>query len=375
MMKSKELGDIDILSIHDAHLGHDNTTALEIIGALQHALPDTSPRWATLDYFVVPGDLFDRLLHLPHHGVPAIRAELRRWLTLAQYHGFAIRILEGTPSHDWKQSGMFASVAFEMGFTGDLKYFDRLCVEITSKGHSFLYVPDEWRADNEQTYNEAVDAIRGAGLTQVDFCLFHGQFEYQFPELNLPSHNSTKWQELIRHYLFAGHIHKPSRMGKILVAGSFDRLCHGEEHPKGYYNVRVSANGDDIVEWVENTRAKIYITLDCREQTPETLRDFVVPQLANLPNGSGVRLRGSRSLGLMTFIKHMDGEFSQFRWATKVDSEILAKRVMRPEQIQKFTPITLTKDNLGELIEARLAARGLPADVHKKALELLRGYR
>lgn len=372
--KSKEPGDINVLSIHDAHLGHDNTTTMEIINGLKKTLPDDSPLWKALDYLAIPGDLFDRLLHLPHHGVPIIRAELRRWLTLAEYHGFAVRVLEGTPSHDWKQSKMIESVAHEMGFKGDLKYFDRLCVEITPKGHSFLYVPDEWRADNEQTFNEAVDAIRGAGLQQVDFCLFHGQFEYQFPDLNLPCHDSTRWQTLIRHYLFAGHIHKPSRLGKILVAGSFDRLCHGEEHPKGFYYVQVRPQSEDIVQWIENPYAKIYVTIDCRKQEPDTLREFVIPQIEKLPQGSGVRLWGTRSLGLLTFIKHLDGEYPQYRWSTKVDSEILAKRVMRPEEIQKFTPITLTKDNLSEMISERLIQRGLPADVLAKAQELLRGY-
>lgn len=366
---------INIASFHDVHLGHDNTTTAEIITGLQTALPDNDPFLKTLDYLVFPGDLFDRLLHLPNHGVPAIRAEIRRWLQLAEFHGFIPMILEGTPSHDWRQSKMIESVATEMGFKGEYYYVDRLAVITTSKGHSFLFVPDEWRANNEKTYQEAVEAIAGYGLTQVDFCLFHGQFEYQFPDLPLPCHDSTRWQKLVRHYLFAGHIHKHSRNGNILVAGSFDRLCHGEEKPKGHLRVTVNPDGNDVVTFVENPLAKIYNTYDVRELDIEAVYALAAEKANGLPVGSFIRLWGTRSQGLKQLIKTLESDFPQYRWSIKLEKPAMEMvSVIEPtlEDDQPRESKQLTREVMFEEITHRLLARKLDSEIHEKAMKLAR---
>jgi hypothetical protein len=372
-------GETNILSLHDAHLGHDNTTSAEIIDAWRTAMPDDDAFLKTLDYFFIPGDLFDRLLHLPNHGVPLIRMELRRWLTLAEFYGFGIFVLEGTPSHDWKQSKMIESVAVEMGFKGELRYVDRLCVERTRKGDTLLFVPDEWKANHHETYLEAQAAIQAFGLEQVDYCLFHGQFEYQFPELSLPCHNSDDWQKLVKHYLFAGHIHKPSIHGKILVAGSFDRLRHNEEHPKGHLRVTVREHGEDTVTFVENKRAKVYLTENVKDVPIEHIFEHMVDFAQQFPLGSFLRMSGLRSQGLKAICKLLEKLHPQYRWSIVTEGKSAAdlhNRNIDPIDVRDDTPVVqraqLTKPVMFDEIVARLPTRGLDAETCEIALRMAR---
>ena len=368
---------INVVSFHDVHYGHDSTTTAEVVNSMQIAFPDTDPFIKELDYLFYPGDVFDRLLHLPNHGVPLIRAEFRRQFHLAERYGFIPMILEGTPSHDWKQSNMIRSVVEEMGYTGEYYYIDHLAVITTSKGHTFLFVPDEWRANNEKTYLEALEAISAAGLKQVDFILFHGQFDYQIKELSLtlPCHDSEKWQKLARHYIFAGHIHKPSQHGKILVAGSFERLRHREEHPKGHLRVTVTGDGNDVITFVENKLAKTYNTYDVRGMEPHDIYKFAVEKAMGLRMGSFLRLWGTRSQGLKGLVKSLEKDYGQYRWSIKLEKSPNDVAPVAPEAVEEDGPREskrLTRDVMLEEILERLPKRGLPDNVIEKAIAVAR---
>lgn len=362
--------DTTIASFHDVHFGHPNTRYDNIIRGMEKDICATDPFIRNLTYLFYPGDVFDRLLILPEQGIPAIRREFRRQLEICQAYGISVRVLEGTPSHDWHQSKLIMSVAEEMGFTGDLKYIDTLCVEITPKGHSILYIPDEWRTDLQQTYLEALEAIKVAGLERVDYCLFHGQFTHQFPpEWQVGCHDADAWQSLVKHYLFAGHIHTPSRKGKILVAGSYDRLRHGEEHPKGHYRVTVKTDGDDIIEFVENKEAKIYLTLDVSGQSVESIYGYVESKIHGLPVNSFIRLSGNRDQSLRMVKKALSDNYPEYRWDI-----IFEKTKKQPRTVSlDSTPIQKTTVTLGALEDAillRLEQSGLSPQVIDHAKQL-----
>lgn len=313
---------IKIISLPDVHLGHDTTTSIEIIAGLEIAVSESDPFLRELDYLLYPGDLFDRLLVLPNQYLPSVRAELRRQLYLAEKYDFEIIILEGTPAHDWKQSKLFIDIAKEIGFTGNIRYVSTLTVETSSKGHTFLFVPDEWRSDNNKTYREAVDAIKMAGLEKVDFIMLHGQFEYQFPDfLGIACHDSKAWQKLVNHYLFCGHIHTPSHYGKIIFSGSFDRLRHNEEHPKGHYRVTIHPDKPDEIVFVVNELAKDYVSIDCAGMTVENIIEAAGAVSSGLRFGSYIRLVGDKSTGLKELLKVIDREYPQYRWSVKATSD------------------------------------------------------
>ena len=59
-----------------------------------------------------------------------------------------------------------------------------------------------------------------------------------------------------------GHIHRPSHRANIYYCGSFDRMVHGEEEPKGFYTFTYQNKW--ISKFHENTDAYKFITI-----TPE----------------------------------------------------------------------------------------------------------
>ena len=63
--------------------------------------------------------------------------------------------------------------------------------------------------------------------------------------------------------IFIGHVHKSSQYGRIIAQGSFDRLSHGEEDPKGHMRATRKTDGTHDIVFIENKKAKKYITISC----------------------------------------------------------------------------------------------------------------
>lgn len=100
---------------------------------------------------------------------------------------------------------------------------------------------------------------------KVDFIIGHNQFGYQFQEhlrAKISHLREEDWDSMINYNAFFGHVHKRSHYGKIQVAGSFDRLAHGEEAPKGFLDVTYFETGEREVRFIENTQAELYQTIE-----------------------------------------------------------------------------------------------------------------
>ena len=134
--------DLRIAEFGDVHLVHPNTRTSHILTALRLAFPDT-PATADLDLIILAGDLFDRQLSLPNQEVYAIKQWMLQFLLMCQQHGIVLRVLEGTPSHDWRQSHLWIQVAEIAGLTVDVQHVTTLSIErIDSLGIDVLYIPD-----------------------------------------------------------------------------------------------------------------------------------------------------------------------------------------------------------------------------------------
>lgn len=327
------------------------------------------------DMLVIPGDLLDHILHFNDH-------EKIRWimlfghtlLSMCKKHDITLRVLEGTPAHDRKQSKYLEHLMmlFDSVEGLDFKYVEELSIEYIEKFNiHILYVPDEWNHDVYVTYNDAFNLMNQYGLQQVDFCFLHGAFNYQIDKsLNPKAHSEDLWSSLVKYYLFAGHVHYRSQYKNIIVPGSFDRLAHGEEDDKGWVECILHNEQEHELIFHVNQNAAKYITLDVRNQSTEAIIEQVDNLVATLPERSYIRLyvhsRDEIKDGLETIKKRHHA----YNFSLKVDE---GKKQKEKKHLQlvvnEFKAIDLTKENLPRLIEERLS--GLSQEELQRVLTYL----
>ena len=372
-MMTSNHSDINIASISDIHLAHPRTNTYHIIQNLRKAFPDNEET-AKLDLLLFAGDVFDRLMKLPQDEVDAIQEWIGDLLRICVKHNIIVRVLEGTPSHDWRQSKQFVNINATLDVPADLKYVETLSIEVIEKlgNLSVLYVPDEWNADASVTLSQVRELMGIHGLDKVDIGCMHGSFDYQLPIESIKNHDSKTYLSLVRHYIVIGHVHIRSEMSLeaftsvILAQGSFDRLSHGEEAPKGHYRMCISRSGNR--HWfVENETARLYVTLECRNQSLDDVFALLV-KYENSPDLSSFRLLLSRGGTVYHGIKELRKRFPQFRITTQQDelkkAEVVNLSDARPVARK---PITITPTNINHLVAAKMAELG--PDLHGESVQ------
>ncbi|MCY1340018.1 hypothetical protein D9M68_19950 [compost metagenome] len=351
--------DVCIAFISDIHLAHPRTDTYHIIANLRKAFPDDEET-GKLDILFLAGDVFDRLMNLPQVEVDAIQDWITDLLRICVKRDIMVRVLEGTPSHDWRQSKQFVNVNNSLGTPADLRYVDTLSIEIMEKfgGMSVLYVPDEWNADASVTWKQVNELLAIHGLERVDVACMHGSFDYQLPIESVKNHDSDKYMSIVNHYIGIGHVHiRTEKGGKILAQGSFDRLSMGEENAKGHYRARISSKGNR--HWfVENTGARIYKTLDCRTLSVDETIELLI-EYENEPDGSNFRLLIARGGAVQHGIKDLRKRFPQFRIVTHMDElKEQEKQSLVQDKQPTVKPISITPTNIAHLILDRIKKQG-----------------
>ena len=124
----KSPGNFRFLSVGDIHLGHHQTSTESIIRNLDYYLTNEVVL-KDVDLLIITGDLFDRLLHNADDNVTLIQRWITRLLYKCSYLNVAIRVLEGTPSHDRGQSRFFAEQQKNADIQVDLHYATTLSIE------------------------------------------------------------------------------------------------------------------------------------------------------------------------------------------------------------------------------------------------------
>jgi hypothetical protein len=117
-------------------------------------------------------------------------------------------------------------------------------------------------------------------------------FDYQQPEgiRVAEAHDSAAYMSFTRHFIFIGHVHTHSVVGNAIAQGSFDRLKHGEEEPKGFVIAYIDEDNGDHVFFVENTKARIYKTVQCYKMDLESTLRYIEEVTTPLPGDSAVRI-------------------------------------------------------------------------------------
>ena len=268
----------------DDHLGHVKTPTSHIANSfIKHVLCQLNK---DADALFIAGDLFDRLLDLNSKEAQIIIKFINYLLEYCYVNNILLRVLEGTPSHDWQQSQTLVELNEIRGDRKcDLKYHKVLDIEYIDRINKYvLYIPDEWTNSHSDMERQIKEKLNAYNITKVDIAILHGQFAYQFA--GRPYHGFHYREEyflnLVSGFIHVGHYHVYNPMDRILPNGSLERLAHGEEDPKGYIVVN-----DDTYTFIENTDAWIYKTLNI---TAATTLERLDKQIAKYPHGSYIRL-------------------------------------------------------------------------------------
>lgn len=366
----------DILRIgemSDVHLGHPNTPTVKILANLRAEFPDT-PETGELDIIWIAGDLFDRLMNLPDPNVFEIKVWVVSFLRMCARRDIMVRVLEGTPSHDWKQSRLMDTMNQQAGIGADLAYVETLYIEHIEKfGINVLYVPDEWEPETDDTWVQVKHLLKEHQLDKVDFCVMHGAFDYQLPShVSAPTHNPERYLSITEHYVFIGHVHKHSKYKRILSAGSFDRLTHGEEEPKGHLRVVVRKDGDDEITFRENKGAHIYKTIDCTGLEVDKALQKVDTVCSDLPSQSFVRVAAGPADGILVSLDIVKRRFPTLVFSPpKVTNRKEARQATLIDIQERYQPISINRSNITKLLLERLRGEGLDASQLARAEELL----
>lgn len=276
------------ITVSDIHLGNPNTPTSHIANNFKkHVLCHQN---VGIDVLFINGDLFDQLLYLSK-----VEAQVSIDLCVAvldycyQFQ-IKLRILEGTPIHDWFQSSILTKLNDARENKVDLKYFKTLDIEyFPDYNKHVLYIPDEFIKSQEQLEKLVNQKLQEHRVTQVDMAMLHGQFSYQVKGMKVHafSFDEVYFLNLAKHFIHIGHFHVFSQFDRILANGSFDRIAHNEEDPKGY--ILVNHPDDQPPQWyfITNPDAFVYKTIRITPKMTVTKLDSVV---FSTPKGSHIRL-------------------------------------------------------------------------------------
>lgn len=354
-MKTSE---INVGEFSDVHLGHPIMKTEHVIESLRRAFPDNDTT-GQLDIIFIAGDLFDRNLTLSNLNNYIIRPWMRDFLLLCKKRNIILRVLRGTPLHDWEQSRLFTHINELMDIGADVKYVNTLEIEfIDSLGISVLYIPDEWRHYTQQTQDEVAALLVKHGLEQVDFTVMHGQFKHQLPKVThdkLQFHSADYYLSITRYFIFVGHIHIQSQYERILAAGSFGRMSHGEEKAKGHYRVRVRQNGQHEIFFIANKQAKKFITLRLKPMSLEETYIKASTLAAGLPDDSHIRLIFSaRDAVNAPALKQLQRAFPNIHWKEEADEVTTKPSLTMVDDRPVMSRAAITPQNVEELLMMRI---------------------
>lgn len=352
---------IKVCVLSDIHLGHRRNSTRGIVKNLMRAIGDNT-KTAQFDIIFLAGDVFDSLLTLPNDDIYEIDCWIRHLLMICAKYNILLRVLEGTPSHDWKQSRRFIDINEMWNIGAPVRYIEDLEVEyIPEIDRHVLYIPDQHSDSTDKTLEIARETMRAKGLIQVDLAIMHGQFDYQVPpQAHVPKHDSAAYLEMVRELIFIGHDHHHTRYERIIAQGSFDRLAHNEEEAKGHVEATLLGDGTSQVTFVENTGAMKFITIDCQQLEPEQAFAKINQSLVDIPPMSQVRLLLEAGHPLTDQSSTLLRMFPEYTWTRP--------KIIKPDEIadqhadvpvQQFTAITITRENIGQLLIERLERRAL----------------
>jgi len=346
---------VSYLVISDIHLGHRINTTLNIVTNLRSYIKDNHNLFKKMDIFFIAGDIFDRLLNTNSSDYKLATEWITEVILYCKHNNIKLRILEGTPSHDWKQANIISTIVDKLNLSVDYKYIDTLDIEyMDDYGINILYVPDEYKHDSKDTYRDVQKLLMSKNLQEVDIAIMHGQFNYQLPILLASSHNEEDYTSIVKYYISIGHIHIPSANGKILAQGSFDRLTHGEEGKKGGMFISIYNTGDKEFRHITNKSAMLFNTYHLEDLSVLEIRDKLTDILSKNKKLYNIRIIVSKQDNMRAIIKPIKEKFLGVNIKVEIKDN---KELEEGDLIVKDNVVVsfkITPDNIEELLYAEI---------------------
>lgn len=349
------LPEINCIDISDLHNAHPDTNCTDTNLSLHWNLENVV-RKKKIDFLFFSGDQFDRLITVPTDDAKEVSNNIIWILRFCKKHNIRLRVLEGTPSHDRKQNYLFISLNEHAQIGCDVRYYDKLTIDYEKDfGINVLYVPDEWADTTDETLQQVYALLQIKQLEKVDLAIMHGMFGFQLPEhlqKILPIHDQKAYEKIVDQLIIIGHDHKHKTKGKVIVPGSFDRLRHGEEDPKGFVTFTLKKKGKPQVTFIENVRAAIYKSIVLEDNDVEKSLAKIKNVIEQLPDWSlipRIRLVYQRGNPMSEHLRELKQQYAGVYWSPPKVIKIDEKGASIKEVIQQdYTAVILNKDNLEE---------------------------
>lgn len=367
--------EIKYLVMSDLHFGHKVNTISTMGNNLIYFLNHYREVIKDIDILFLAGDIFDN--YIPSYTdtylkITKVLIEIIKW---CQHYKVKLRVLEGTPSHDWRQASVISTIIKDLDINIDYKYIDKVDIETMEEYMiNILYVPDQVKPKGEDVYKEVQKVLKSNNLNNVDIAIMHGQFHYQFPKLKLDSsHNEEDYLSIVKHYIHIGHIHNHTSKGRIIAQGSFDRIAHGEEEDKGCVLSKIYLEDNKKDEWMflVNKHAMLFKTLNYLNKNTEEIISLLKKDLKSIIKGSSIRLvinEETKELIKTKAFKDLTKDYQMKYLYPDKEKIKLGDIIIKEDTIDSFT---ITKENILELVSQEFKNNNLIEEGH---IELLKTY-
>lgn len=278
--RSNTSDDIRIAALMDLHIGHPKTIPSKTHEHLEKYL---YPELKNIDLLLIGGDFFDNLLNLNSDAGMYAGIIIDDLIEFAKEYKFFIRVIRGTFTHDRYQNRFFlVKDGGENNIDGCplVRVIDNIELEyISSLNLSIIYCPDD------QPYKDLtgsiINIISKHPSGKVDILCSHGYYDHMLPSqtIHIP-HNTLYWDRLksyISGIALNGHIHNSFVYNNVISVGSFERMKHADEGPKGYYLVNYNTKKKKATyKQVVNELATPFITIPLNNfGTPEKVCQYI----------------------------------------------------------------------------------------------------
>lgn len=341
-------------------MGHANTPTSHVIACLYDIFPDNMLT-QQLDIIILAGDVFDRQLQLAEDVVFEIHQWMCSFLALCKKYDITLIVLEGTPSHDWKQSEWFNQINLEYNIGADVYYAKTLDIAYFEKfGIDILFIPDEWSGSCEDTKQQVIDLLKQKNLAQVDFTVMHGVFPHQMPKHvhnRIDMHDPVYYSQITKRIVFVGHVHLTSQWENIISAGSTTRLAHGEEGPKGHFRI-VSREDSNQIDFIVNKRAMKYLTVDATDKAAQEVKDLLKQTIALLKNQVGaIRVLCRSNDPAVEIVSAIKENTPLINWSVTKPKKETKLTLLSNGGVKEIQKLVLNKNTLCDMLLARVESK------------------